>query len=540
MFSKGKLIVTVLSVMFLTLIFALPAFAQSVTLEVDPVGTAAEGQLVTLTATDANIPGVDVGDLEYRFAYRVSGTTKIYPQSVQTVPVWTITIPDGAANTYDLGVQVREAGTPGWSSPPVHDIFYGYVITEVADDPELNNDADLISLPVSYLTPDFDPDITNYTVEHEHHVSGVGVRPTLSDPNASLTINGEPHESGTIKTVSLNPPGEETIISIVVTAEDGVTTKEYIITVYRQPEVSEDHSISNIVFDPISPDTLEFDEYVNFTFDYSTTNPGNVQIWGRPMTEGSLSPNWGGHGSLQHSPPTGSASGFIRIRDNGQAEAQHVDQVRFRMVCVDTSDTLLEIYVDVDYTYIPPGFDHDFGTGRDGLEGWAFDGTWTQTHSQLHTDGENNKWSSAWYTVREYRNFEYTVVMRSGVSPGDRNQPQYIIIRAGEEFLGNGYWYPGYSFGYIHSVSNQYSVWKRNTNGTSTALRHFTNAAQIVDGWNTLKVRAVDNRFDFYINDTLVDTVFDSEFTVGKVGFAMYNDEGRFSVHRATLTVIED
>ena len=296
------------------------------------------------------------------------------------------------------------------------------------------------------------------------------------------------------------------------------------------------HSIDNIVFDPESPATLEFGENVDLTFDYSTTNPGKIQIWARPMTEGALSPNWGGHGSPQHSPPTGSGRGFFRINHVGQTGDQHVDQVRFRMRCVDTGIILHEFFVDVDYTYEPPGFDHDFGTDRDGLEGWDFNGTWTQTTSQLQTDGETDVWSSAWYTLREYSNFEYTVRMQADDRP---DRAQYIVIRAGEQFTSDQRsWYPGYIFGYDHPANN-YSIWRRNTDGTETALANRTATAAIVEGWNTLKVRADNNRFDFYINDTLVETVFDGDFTVGKVGFTMWSDEGRFSVSRATLTVIE-
>lgn len=137
MLKNSKLYLTILTVLFMTMLLAVPAFAQSVTVEVEaePEGKAAVGQTVTLTAS---VDGVPEGtDLEYRFAYRKAGAgNKIYPQSVQTSPVWSKTIPASAVGKWDLGVQVRQAGTTGWSSPKVHNIIYNYEVTEKEEDPD--------------------------------------------------------------------------------------------------------------------------------------------------------------------------------------------------------------------------------------------------------------------------------------------------------------------------------------------------------------------------------------------------------------------
>jgi len=312
-------------------------------------------------------------------------------------------------------------------------------------------------------------------------------------------------------------------------------------------EPPSEHSIHNIVFTPATPATLEFGEWVNITFDYSTINPENVYIYVAGMKGGILAPNLGVVHSGDLSPNTGSGSGKFRILDDEQTDTQHVDQVRLTMYCTDTNTRLLRIFEDVDYTYMPPGFDYNFQASTwwpwpyDPVvpdswtlqEPWGYSAKW----DALVSSGVQGKWSNAWYNVREYRNFEYAVRMRAH----NRNRLQSIIIRAGDQFDPKyRRMHPGYVFSYSHRA-NAYSIMKHYPDGTKTSmLAGWTATAAIVDGWNTLKVRAVDNRFDFYINDTLVETVFDSEFTVGKVGFAMWRDEGAVGVSRATLTVLDD
>ncbi|MEW6216764.1 MAG: PKD domain-containing protein, partial [Candidatus Bipolaricaulota bacterium] len=106
------------------------------------------------------------------------------------------------------------------------------------------------------------------------------------------------------------------------------------------------HSITNIRFDPPSPATLEFNDRVTFTFDYTTTEPGGVYIWGTPFTGGSLPGGSAMHGSVLHPMGEGSLSGFFTIT----AGAKTVDQVRFRMTDADRN-VLYEALVDVSYTY---------------------------------------------------------------------------------------------------------------------------------------------------------------------------------------------
>ncbi len=104
--------------------------------------------------------------------------------------------------------------------------------------------------------------------------------------------------------------------------------------------------ITNIRFDPPSPATLGFNDRVTFTFDYTTTEPGGVYIWGRAFTGGNISRGSAGPGSVLHPTGEGSLSGWFTIRDG----AKTVDQVRFQMTDADYN-VLYEVLVDVSYTY---------------------------------------------------------------------------------------------------------------------------------------------------------------------------------------------
>jgi hypothetical protein len=107
-------------------------------------------------------------------------------------------------------------------------------------------------------------------------------------------------------------------------------------------------SITNEVFDPPSPASLDFGEIVDFTFDYEVDE--NSRIFGRPFEGGVPRIDYAAHPSPLYSIGMGSGSGFFTILDFGQGIA-HVDQIRFQVVADDDSSVLHEEFVDVDYTF---------------------------------------------------------------------------------------------------------------------------------------------------------------------------------------------
>ncbi|MDH3275240.1 MAG: cadherin-like beta sandwich domain-containing protein [Gammaproteobacteria bacterium] len=94
--------------------------------------------------------------------------------------------------------------------------------------PVLGNDATLSSLSISgaALDPAFSSSITDYSANVAHDPDNIDVSATTSDDNASVAVNG-----GSDTNVAL-VVGENTI-SILVTAEDSTTTRNYTVIVTR-------------------------------------------------------------------------------------------------------------------------------------------------------------------------------------------------------------------------------------------------------------------------------------------------------------------
>ena len=96
------------------------------------------------------------------------------------------------------------------------------------------SNADLSNLTISSgsLSPTFSPGTTSYSVSVANSVSSVTVTPTKAHAGAIIMVNGTVVSSGTSSgAISLSVGANN--ISMVVTAEDGITTKTYTITVQR-------------------------------------------------------------------------------------------------------------------------------------------------------------------------------------------------------------------------------------------------------------------------------------------------------------------
>lgn len=98
----------------------------------------------------------------------------------------------------------------------------------------LTGNNSLQNLAVSPGTPPiaFSENTLNYTVDVASTVGSVAVTPTLQDPAATMTVNGQPAISGQPHTITLSPAGQNTLITIEVTAQNK-TKKSYTILVNR-------------------------------------------------------------------------------------------------------------------------------------------------------------------------------------------------------------------------------------------------------------------------------------------------------------------
>ena len=101
------------------------------------------------------------------------------------------------------------------------------------DDDGLSSEARLSSLGLSQgsLSPVFNSDITSYTASVSNEVTSITISPTVQESNATVIVNGTTVVSASPVVISLDV-GTNTI-DVVVTAEDGVTSKTYTVTVNR-------------------------------------------------------------------------------------------------------------------------------------------------------------------------------------------------------------------------------------------------------------------------------------------------------------------
>ena len=91
----------------------------------------------------------------------------------------------------------------------------------------------LATSPKVTLTVVPGPDYRDYEGTVANAVSSITVTGTLQDPNATLKVNGESEASGVASSpISLSVG--YTVINVVVTAQDGVTTKTYSMKITRQ------------------------------------------------------------------------------------------------------------------------------------------------------------------------------------------------------------------------------------------------------------------------------------------------------------------
>lgn len=96
--------------------------------------------------------------------------------------------------------------------------------------------ATLSSLTISNgnLTPDFASAITSYTTSVANDASTTTITPTVTQPNATVTVNGSPVVSGQPSQMISLFQGDNTV-TVVVTAQDGITKVTYTLLVRRVP-----------------------------------------------------------------------------------------------------------------------------------------------------------------------------------------------------------------------------------------------------------------------------------------------------------------
>lgn len=123
---------------------------------------------------------------------------------------------------------------------------------------------------VGTLNPLFDPAETEYRVNVAYDIDTIEVTATLSSAKALLTIDDEPVTSGVAKTVTLEAVGTTTHINIVVTAEDGITDKTYIIAVRRSAAPLEWYRLTTSTAEALSYGDMTGNKNKNFVAAFSS------------------------------------------------------------------------------------------------------------------------------------------------------------------------------------------------------------------------------------------------------------------------------
>jgi hypothetical protein len=107
-----------------------------------------------------------------------------------------------------------------------------YTIVVTRAEPSHNAKLSGLTTAPNSIEPVFDPDTTRYNAGSVLYPTNIfTVTATAADVAATITINGTPVSSGNPQTVGLNEGFNS--ISVVVTAQDGVTTNTYTISVLR-------------------------------------------------------------------------------------------------------------------------------------------------------------------------------------------------------------------------------------------------------------------------------------------------------------------
>jgi len=134
------------------------------------------------------------------------------------------------------------SGTPALSSPATDYTVTafnaggsGTATVNIKVNPALSTDATLsnLTLNAGLLTPSFTPGVTAYLRNLVNGVQAVTIVPTTNDPNATILINGTTSLASGATSNPLPVSVGTNTITIKVTAQDGVTTETYTLTLVR-------------------------------------------------------------------------------------------------------------------------------------------------------------------------------------------------------------------------------------------------------------------------------------------------------------------
>jgi len=269
----------------------------------DGVGTQTYTVLVTRHSSEANLSGLVLssGALDQSFSpdsFNYTQTTDA--TSLTVIPT---VVDNGASVTVNGAATTSGAASSAIALTPGSNTITVVVTAEDGTTTQtytiavtrLNNDAGLLVLNLSSGAMDqaFASGTLNYT--QTTNVISLTVTPTAIDSNASITVNGSTVTSGAASSAIALALGANTI-TVVVTADDGVTTQTYTIAVTRLNNVA---TLSSLILSSGALDQV----FSSSTFSYTQTtdatsltvtptvtdNNSSVTVNGSAVTSGSAS-----------------------------------------------------------------------------------------------------------------------------------------------------------------------------------------------------------------------------------------------------------
>ena len=228
------------------------------TVVTSPDGTNSKAYVITVTrqgASNDNLSGITVsnGTLSPAFATGTNSYTDAVGAGLASITI-TPTAADPTATITVNGVAVT-SGSP--SSQPLvagsntisivvtaHDGVTKQTYTIVVKEP-LSTNANLTAFKPTPgpISPAFSPTTTSYTETVNYAVTSLTITPTTVFAGATVKVNGTSVASGAASGPIALAVGSNTI-NTVVTAQDGVTTKTYTLTVTRSAALKDAQALS--------------------------------------------------------------------------------------------------------------------------------------------------------------------------------------------------------------------------------------------------------------------------------------------------------
>jgi hypothetical protein len=139
---------------------------------------------------------------------------------------------------------------------------------------ELITNADLSGLALSSgtLSPAFNPGTSNYTATVSTATTTLIVTPTVADPDATVTVNNTSPAAPVALNVGANT------IPILVTAQDGTTTRSYTVVITRQTVFQDWAGANGVASDPNATGPNGLANLLNFAFGINPVTGGSGEL----------------------------------------------------------------------------------------------------------------------------------------------------------------------------------------------------------------------------------------------------------------------